>query len=199
MFTGLIEHQATVVDTAATAAGCRIVLDPDGWGHEPAVGDSIAVNGCCLTLVEGPAGTLAFDVIPQTLTLTTLGGLSAGDRVNLEAAASMQSRFDGHMVQGHIEGTGAVVEVTDDDTGRRLRVHLDAGMARCCVPQGSIAIDGVSLTISGCGDDWIEVALIPLTLERTTLGQLRPEDRVNIETDVLARHVARLLDAQRQP
>ena len=192
MFTGLIEHIGRVAETAETPAGRRLVLDSCDWAHVPADGASIAVNGCCLTVVAG--GSLAFDVIPQTLELTNLGTLQPGDRVNLEAAATMATRFDGHLVQGHVEGTGAVASVIDDDTGRRLRVEVGEAAARLCVAQGSITLQGVSLTVADLGEDWIEVALIPATLEHTTLGQVQVSDRLNVETDMFARHVARLLD-----
>jgi riboflavin synthase len=194
VFTGLIEQQGVVLRADASADGRRLVVSAGNWTHEPAIGASFAVNGCCLTVVEREGDALAFDVIPQTLAMTTLGDLKAASAVNLEAAATMQSRFDGHMVQGHVDGVGTIAACTDDADGRRLRVELDPSLAELCVAQGSIAIDGVSLTVSDLGDDWIEVALIPLTLRETTLGATCCGDRVNVETDMLARHVARLME-----
>lgn len=194
MFTGLIEQQGIVQSVDDTSDGRRLLVSVGQWAHERAIGASIAVNGCCLTVVKCAGDGLAFDVIPQTLTMTTLGELKAGSAVNLEAAATMEDRFDGHMVQGHVDGTGTVQASTDDNNGRRLRIQLDSTLADLCVAQGSITIDGVSLTVASLGDDWIEVALIPLTVRETTLGERSCGDRVNVETDMLARHVARLLE-----
>ncbi|MCH2136444.1 MAG: riboflavin synthase [Phycisphaerales bacterium] len=178
-----------------TSTGCRLIIDPAQWGHRPDPGDSIAVSGCCLTVVEDQqSDTLSFDVIQQTLTKTRLGAIDAADRVNLEPAATLASRLDGHLVQGHVDAIGRVVAALDTpDQGRRLRLEAPVDVLDLCVQQGSIAIDGVSLTIADLGDTWLEVALIPMTLELTTLGDLREGNCVNIETDMLARHVQRLL------
>lgn len=199
MFTGLIDQQGVVLRADASADGRRLVVSGGNWALKPAIGASIAVNGCCLTVADHEDEGLAFDVIPQTLAMTTLGDLNEGSMVNLEAAATMQTRFDGHMVQGHVDGTGTITACTDDEDGRRLRVQLEASLADLCVAQGSIAIEGVSLTVSALDDDWIEVALIPLTLRETTLGAKACGDCVNVETDMIARHVARLMARQQHP
>ncbi len=175
----------------------RLIVNGQGWSHRPAEGDSIAVAGCCLTMVSWQTGMLAFDVIPQTLQRTTMGTLVAGQQVNLEAAMQAQARLDGHVVQGHIDQTGTVVAVKRaSEGGHRVQVQVAQEAQDLCVEQGSIAIDGVSLTIAGMHADSLEVALIPTTLSGTTLGALEVGDRVNVETDVLARHVARLIESQ---
>jgi riboflavin synthase len=176
--------------------GLRLQIDPSGWGHEPAIGDSVAVNGCCLTLVSRDAqGVWAFDVIPQTLSLTVLGAMQPGEAVNLEAAARLDAALDGHLVQGHIDGVARVVARTEDATGDvRLRLSLASELLDLCVVQGSIALHGVSLTVAQVDDQWFEVALIPLTMRQTVLGATAVGDQLHVETDVLARHVARLLE-----
>ncbi|MEN0019465.1 MAG: riboflavin synthase, partial [Planctomycetota bacterium] len=183
-----------------TPAGRRLRILPDnGWAGDPrtdaiAHGASIAISGCCLTVAEAPDGkTLAFDVIPETLEKTTLGGLTEGDRVNLEPAATATTALDGHIVQGHVEGTGRVVRIDTDD-GWRVRIAAERPLMEAIVPKGSVTIDGVSLTIAAVepGDDdggWFEVALIPTTLELTTLGGLSEGSRVNLETDAMVRAV----------
>lgn len=197
MFTGLIQHVGTVVSASSSTTGIRLIVDGQGWLHRPTEGDSIAVAGCCLTLVPSQEGMLAFDVIPQTLQLTTLGTLGAGQQVNLEAAMGAQGRLDGHVVQGHVDATGTVVAVKiAPEEGHRVQVQVAHGVLALCVEQGSITLDGVSLTIAGMGPETLEVALIPTTISDTTLGALEVGDQVNVETDVLARHVARLVEAQ---
>lgn len=138
---------------------------------------------------------LAFDVIPQTLDMTTLGALAVGRRVNVEAAMRSDARLDGHVVQGHVDAMGTVVAVTQDaKSGIRIRVQVPERVSDLCVEQGAITIDGVSLTIADLGNDWMEVALIPTTSQDTTLGTIEAGDTVNVETDMLARHVARLVE-----
>ncbi len=180
----------------------RLEINPGSWKHAPALGDSIAVSGCCLTLAhfaKNPrmrARGWGFDVIPQTLAVTTLGGLKAGDRVNLEHALRADGLLGGHMVQGHVDGVGRVLKVTSGDDWR-ARVQVPSHVAACMIPQGSITIDGVSLTIAAVGaargETAIEVALIPETLARTTLVDRRAGDLVNIEADMIAKTVVNVL------
>jgi len=199
MFTGIIQRVGTIVALEPTEAGRRLLVDPTGWSHAPGAGDSISVNGACLTVTpesfdEGGRPTrLVFDVITETLRRTSLGERSAGDRVNLEHASRADSMLDGHVVQGHVDAVAPVRSIRDDPSDWRLRVEADAETLLRVAPKGSIAIEGVSLTVAGVGEDWFEVALIPTTLERTTLGDLRAGDSVNVETDIIARQVVHAL------
>jgi riboflavin synthase len=190
MFTGIVLERGEVEAVDAGEAGARIRVRA-GLAGELKPGDSVAVNGACLTATEAGEGSFAADVINQTLELTTLGGLGAGDRVNLELALRASDRLGGHVVQGHIDGTATVASAEPDGFARRLRLELPDELAPFVVERGSIAIEGVSLTVSALGEGWAEVSLIPETLERTTLGEREAGDRVNVETDVLARYVLR--------
>ena len=192
MFTGIVEHQGRVLALRPQPAGARLEIDPCGWAHVPGDGDSIAVNGCCLTAVGvGTAGdrTLRFDVVPQTLGLTTVGALAAGDIVNLEHAATASTLMGGHVVQGHVDGVGRVLAVRTDGGEWRTRIAAPASVAPHLVERGSIAVDGVSLTLAAVGDDWFEVALIPATLAKTTLRDRAAGAAVNLEADCLAKMV----------
>lgn len=194
MFTGLIHQLGTIRSRERTDRGERLTLEAPGWSHRPATGDSIAVNGCCLTVADRSDG-LAFDVIPTTLARTTLGGLAPGDRVHLEHAATPSTLLGGHLVQGHVDGVGEVrFNGALDDGGWELRIAPPETVAPYLVERGSIAIEGVSLTIAAWCEGTLTVALIPETLERTTLGGLRNGDSVNLEPDCLAKMVATLLD-----
>ena len=198
MFTGIIEELGTVERIERTADAARLTirgpLVVDGAGH----GDSISVNGVCLTLVEQTPQTFTADVMAQTLSMSTLEGATAGSPVNLERAALVGGRLGGHIVQGHIDGTGTVLDVRPGEAWRVVRFSLSDALAPLVVDKGSIAIDGVSLTVSSISpadlaEQWFEVSLIPETLAATTLGALTVGDRVNLETDILARHVERML------
>ncbi len=160
-------------------------------------GDSIAVNGVCLTVVELlPGGQFTADVMAETLNRSNLGELRAGSRVNLERAAAVNSRLGGHIVQGHVDGTGQVVARTPSEHWEVVRIEIPASVARYVVEKGSITVDGISLTVSGLGDgppDWFEVSLIPTTRELTTLGSAPVGTRVNLEVDVIAKYVERLM------
>ena len=201
MFTGIVQHVGRITAVQPTPAGVRLTLDPCGWSHRPARGDSIAVSGTCLTVVQVDAGAWSFDVIPQTLARTTLGsmGSASGDAalqpgrsVNLEHAVLASTPMGGHIVQGHVDGVGRVAAIST--TGEwRVRIEPPADAASSIVAQGSITVDGVSLTVAGAAADgsWFEVALIPETLARTTLASLAVGDAVNIEVDHLAKLIAR--------
>lgn len=198
MFTGIIEELGQIEHIEHTADAARFTirgpLVVDGAGH----GDSIAVAGVCLTVVERTADTFTADVMAQTLAMSTLDEARVGSGVNLERAALVGGRLGGHIVQGHIDGTSTVLAVTPGEAWRVLRFSLSAELAPLVVGKGSIAIDGVSLTVSNISpatesDQWFEVSLIPETLTATTLGERTVGDRVNIETDILARHVERML------
>jgi riboflavin synthase len=192
MFTGIVSELGEVEAVTATDAGARLRVRA-GLASDLKPGDSVAVAGACLTATSVDDGAFEADVMNQTLSLTTLGELDAGDRVDLELPLRAEDRLGGHVVQGHVDGTGTVASLEEDGFAKRLRVELPEELASYVVERGSIAIEGASLTISAAGEDWIEVSLIPETLERTTLGSAQPGDRLNIECDVLARYVRRML------
>jgi len=192
VFTGLIEDVGTVESVDSTADGTRLRIATSLAGDiEP--GDSVAVNGACLTATAIDSGGFETEAMNQTLEVTALGGLRAGGRVNLELAMKASDRLGGHIVQGHVDGVGEVAAVGEDGFARRVRVALDAHLLRHLVERGSVALDGVSLTVAALGEDWIEVSLIPETLERTNLGEAEPGRKINVECDVIAKHVERLM------
>lgn len=189
MFTGIVEELGTVraVAPARLEIACRAVLDGTG------VGDSVAVNGCCLTVTDrGPDG-FAADVMGETLARTSLGGLEAGAQVNLERAVAVSDRLGGHIVQGHVDATAEVVAVEPAEGWTTMQVGLPASLAPYVAEKGSVTLDGVSLTVAGVHSATFSVALIPHTLEHTTLGSARPGTRLNLEADVIAKYVERLL------
>lgn len=194
MFTGIINELGTVEAVEGSDEGARLRIRAE-LASELEAGDSVAVNGACLTATS--AGTDAFeaDIMHQTLSLTTLGDLDSDSRVNLELPLRAADRLGGHVVQGHVDGTATVVEVSEDGFAKRLRLELPDELLPYVVERGSIAIEGVSLTVAELTGSALEVSLIPETLERTTLGSLVPGARVNVECDVLARYVRRQLEA----
>ncbi len=197
MFTGLIGDVGEVAEIEPAAEGARLRI-ASRLGGELAPGDSISVNGACLTAVDADEAGFRADAMNQTLRLTSLGGLEPGDRVNLELPLRVGDRLGGHMVQGHVDGTAEVIESTDDGFARRLRVELAETLATQVVEHGSVALDGVSLTVSGLGDGWLEVSLIPETLERTNLGDAGPGRRLNVECDLIGKYVDRLMTPLRE-
>jgi riboflavin synthase len=192
MFTGLVQDIGRVEGVDGGADGSRLRIATT-LGPEIGLGDSIAVNGVCLTATEADAGGFATEAMNQTLEVTVIGALAAGARVNLELATRADERLGGHIVQGHADGSGRVTDVTEDGFARRIRVELPPELRRYVVDKGSVALNGVSLTISALGDTWVEVSLIPETLERTNLGDAAPGDAWNVEVDVIAKYVERLL------
>lgn len=198
MFTGIIEEIGEIVDIAPSGDGIRLSLRAPGAVVGVRHGDSIAVSGVCLTVVAWNEHGFTADVMKQTLDMSTLGGARVGTRVNIERATAAGGRLGGHIVQGHIDGTGRVVDVRPGAQWRVVRIAMPAHLAPLVVDKGSIAVDGVSLTVSavsaaGAPTAWFEVSLIPETLQATTLGERVTGDVVNLETDILARHVQRLL------
>jgi len=192
MFTGIVKELGRVEAVDASDDGARLRISA-GVASELAEGDSVAVNGACLTATSVGDGAFEADVMHQTLSLTTLGELDADSAVNLELPLRASDRLGGHVVQGHVDGTATVTDITEDGFAKRLRIELPDELLPYVVERGSIAIEGVSLTIADLTDSGLEVSLIPETLERTTLGSLEPGDRVNVECDVLARYVRRQL------
>ena len=193
MFTGLIQHVGTLRSFAPVAGGgARLSVDVGALAAESKLGDSIAIDGCCLTVTELNGTTASFDAVPETLRRTTLGGLQNGSRVNLECAMLPATRLGGHFVQGHVDTTATLESKVEG--GRWVECHFklaDAAPAPQIVEKGSIAVDGISLTVAGCGPEpgqfW--VTLIPETLARTTLGERKKGQKVNIETDILGKYV----------
>ena len=173
-------------------SGAKIELETS-LASDIQLGDSIAVNGVCLTATEVSGSGFSADAMQQTLSLTSLGGLEAGTPVNLELALRADQRLGGHIVQGHVDGVGQVASLTEDGFSLRVRVTIPEALANYVVPQGSITLEGVSLTVTECGDDWAEVALIPETRERTTLGNLEVGQAINVECDVIAKYVERMV------
>lgn len=192
MFTGIIEELGEVTAWQPNGDAARITVRAPLAASDASHGDSISVGGVCLTVVDQGPDWFTADVMAESIAMSTLGGIAAGDRVNIERAAQVGDRLGGHIVQGHIDGTSTVLAVTPGSAWRVLRFSLAADLAPLVAHKGSIAIDGISLTVSAVGDDWFEVSLIPETLAATTLGAAVVGHSVNIETDILARHVARL-------
>ena len=193
MFTGLVSDMGAIERLVPRQGGARLSLRPrtlpvDGL----ALGESVACSGVCLTVVERGGGVVAFDAVPETLSRTTVGTWRTGTLVNLERALALGDRLGGHLVQGHVDAVGEVLSRSAEGQGARLAISLPAAIAPLVAEKGSIAVDGVSLTVASAGRDRFEVALIPETLARTTLGEARPGTKVNLEADVVARHVARL-------
>lgn len=195
MFTGIVQAVGSIDSITPSPAGQRLIVRPNNWPHRPALGESIAVSGCCLTLADRLADArLAFDVIPQTLSLTTLGGLVPGSIVNLEPAVTAATLMSGHLVQGHVDGVGRVERVDRQD-GWRVRIRPPTPLMEFIIPQGSIAVEGVSLTVAavdlgaGAEPPWFEVALIPTTLALTNLGALSAGSACNLEVDAIAKTV----------
>jgi riboflavin synthase len=195
MFTGIVKELGTVEAVESSADGARLRITA-ALTSELGDGDSVSVNGACLTATEVTGDSFAADVMHQTLELTTLSQLQTGSSVNLELPLRAADRLGGHVVQGHVDGTGTVAEVSEDGFARRVRVELPDDLLPYVVEHGSIALEGVSLTVAGLDDPFVEVSLIPETLERTTLGGVEAGDRLNVECDVLARYVRRQLETE---
>lgn len=198
MFTGIVEELGTVEALLDQGDAVRLTVRGPHVTLDAALGDSIAVNGCCLTVAERDQETFTADVMRETLEKTSLGDLTPGARVNLERAVTPQTRLGGHIVQGHVDGTGQVRRRTPSEHWEVVEVSLPAAIARYLVPKGSVTVDGISLTVVDVGPDSFTVSLIPETLARTTLGFKQAGDRVNLEVDVIAKYVERLLDPTTQ-
>ncbi|MGW5420798.1 riboflavin synthase [Streptomyces sp. NPDC003943] len=193
MFTGIVEELGEVVAVEQLADASRFRLRGPVVTEGAQHGDSIAVNGVCLTVVEFGDGEFTADVMAETLKRSSLGALEVGSRVNLERPMAVGGRLGGHIVQGHVDGTGTVLEREPSEHWEIVKVGLPAQLARYVVEKGSITVDGVSLTVVEVGDDWFTISLIPTTLALTTLGIKQPGAPVNLEVDVIAKYVERLL------
>ncbi len=192
MFTGLIQDLGKVESLNSSSDGARLRISTM-LAPEIALGDSVAVNGVCLTATAADDSGFETEAMNQTLTVTALGAVVAGDSVNLELAMKASERLGGHIVQGHVDGVGEVVAIAEDGFARRVRIELSPELLRYAVDKGSITLDGVSLTVAELGESWVEVSLIPETLERTNFGGVAVADKVNVESDVVAKYVERLL------
>lgn len=197
MFTGLIEALGTLQELRRSALGGKVAVATDLPLVEVKVGDSIAVNGACLTVTALGSGRFSADVSLETLDRTTLGTLSHGAVVNLERALRLGDRLGGHLVTGHVDGVAKISERIRQGNAWRIRCQLDPGLARLLVAKGSVALDGISLTVNEVGADFFSVMVIPHTLEQTTLARCQVGDSVNIETDLIGKYVARLVDTGR--
>jgi riboflavin synthase len=198
LFTGIVQTKLKIGAITPVPVGVRLSIERAGWMPLPkglvlALGDSVCVSGVCLTLAEISDKTMGFDVIPETLRVTRLGALKPGDSVNIEPAMTPSSQFGGHIVQGHVDGVGRVVSAGQSGQEWRVRVALPAELMDYMVPKGSVTLDGVSLTLAALGPDWAEVALIPTTLEVTTLGNLKSGEVINVEADVFAKTVVHFM------
>jgi riboflavin synthase len=182
VFTGIVRERGRI----ASFEDGRLVVE---CATRANVGDSVALDGVCLTVVHAQNGHLAFDVVPETLARAK----PFADEVNVEPALAAGDPMGGHVVQGHVDGTARIRDVQPEETGRRIRVDLPQDLLRYCVEKGSIALDGVSVTVAGVDDEGVEIALVPHTLEQTTLGSRAPGDFVNVEVDILAKYVERLI------
>ena len=198
MFTGIVEELGTVAAVADQGDAIRLSIRATTVLEGTGLGDSIAVNGCCLTVTEHDGEVWTADVMQETLDKTSLAGVQPGDRVNLERAVTADKRLGGHIVQGHVDGVGEIVSRTPSEHWEVVEIAMPTELSRYLVDKGSITVDGVSLTVVEAGDDRFTVSLIPETLARTTLGTRQPGDRVNLEVDVIAKYVERLLPYTRE-
>ena len=189
MFTGLVQAMGTIVAWEPRGGAVRLRVDLGSWEHRPVAGSSISVDGCCLTVVEAGERHLCFDAVQETLAKTTLGDRRVGSRVNLEHAVRADALLGGHIVQGHVDGVGRITRVQAVPGDWRIEVRPPEGLMEYMTPKGSVAIDGVSLTLASVGAETFGIALIPETLDRTTLGALVAGARVNIEADAIAKTV----------
>jgi riboflavin synthase len=200
VFTGIVEELGELIDRHERPDAARFIISGPLSSSDARPGDSIAVNGVCLTVVEVTGGVFAADVIGETLRRSSLGAAQAGDRLNLERAAKLGERIGGHLVQGHVDGTGIVISRVPPQEAapwELVRIGMPAGLARYVVEKGSITVDGVSLTVIEAGADEFSVGLIPTTQQLTTLGLRRPGELVNLEVDVIAKYVERMVSDQR--
>jgi riboflavin synthase len=193
MFTGIVRERGRVAaaEQGQNGQGVTLRIDAPATAAVSKPGDSIAVAGCCLTATAVENGSLEFDAVPETIARSNLGRLAAGAEVNLEPALRVGEPLGGHFVQGHVDGVARVRSLDPDGEGARLQLDLDPELLRYCVEKGSLTVDGVALTVAGLDDDSVEIALVPFTLQETTLSALAPGDEVNVEVDLLAKYAER--------
>ena len=199
MFTGIVEELGSVAGIEDQGDALRLTIHAEHVLSDAGLGDSISVNGCCLTIAERDGDTWTADVMQETLDKTSLAGVQPGDKVNLERAVTPTTRLGGHIVQGHVDGVGIIASRSPSEHWEVVEIEMPGDLAKYMVDKGSITVDGVSLTVVEAKDDRFTVSLIPETLARTTLGTRQPGDRVNLEVDVIAKHVEKLLNAGHIP
>jgi riboflavin synthase len=199
IFTGLIIEVGRVRQIKRRDDGAFLAIEARKVLEGTRIGDSISINGVDLTVIEMDADSFSADASLETLGRSTLGGLRIGDRVNLERALAVGERLGGHMVQGHVDGTGSLITVLQEGNAYRMKFRIPLELARYIAMKGSITVDGISLTVAGLGEDWFEVAIIPHTWRETTLSELRGGSKVNLEVDVLAKYVERLMQTEKAP
>ncbi len=197
MFTGIVEELGCIVSVERGATSACVCISGPLVTSDARIGDSIAVNGVCLTVTSVHDGKFTADVMDETLRRSSLGGLEAGSGVNLERPLTLADRLGGHLVQGHVDATAGLLDRTPGENWEIVRFELPHAVQQYVVEKGSITVDGVSLTVADRGDDWFSVSLIPTTLELTTLGRKKPGERVNLEVDVIAKYVERMLPGGR--
>jgi riboflavin synthase len=202
MFTGIIAELGAVSATEPVNGGARLVINASSTLEGLKIGDSVAVNGVCLTVVNRTEGTFSVQVVDESLARSSLGGLDEGSRVNLERPLAANGRLDGHIVQGHVDGVGVVASIDDEGDASRMRITIPSSLDRYIVEKGSITVDGTSLTVTALSEPdaneaWFEIVLIPHTLAVTVFGSAEPGTQVNLEVDVIAKYVERMLGAQR--
>ncbi len=193
MFTGIIEEMGVVKSVEETSSGKQFIISASEVLSDLKIGDSIAVNGVCLTAIEITKSSFKLDLVHETLNKSNLGELNKNSHVNLERAMRLSDRLGGHILQGHVETTGVILNIQPEGDSSVMTIGIDPKWIRYCIPKGSIAIDGVSLTVANMTNNFIEIALIPHTLEVTNLGQKTKGDSINIETDIIGKYVERLL------
>ena len=193
MFTGIVRERGRIAAVEGDGVARRLDVDAPATAAQLAVGDSVSIGGCCLTATAVSNGRFSVTAVPESLSRTTLASLAPGDEVNLETPTRAGEPLGGHYVQGHVDGTGTVVSVEPEEEGARVRIETAPELLRYCVEKGSVAVDGVSLTITALRDGDFEVALVPHTLAETTFGALSAGDEVNLEVDVLAKYVEKLI------
>jgi riboflavin synthase len=193
VFTGIVEELGTVAELDVTPSGARLGVRAEKLAPLAAIGDSISISGCCLTIVEIDDAILRFDAVPETLSRTSLGALAAGDHVNLEDALRAGEPFGGHLVQGHVDGVGTIASIEREGDGYRMAIATPSDLLRYLAEKGSIGVAGISLTVAALRDDGFEVAVIPHTWNSTTISGWEVGDQVNLEVDVIAKYVERLL------
>ena len=192
MFTGIVEEIGTVEQIITGARSCSLKIKADRILSDAHIGDSIAVNGVCLTVTDFNVSHFTADVMPETMQRTGLGKLAKGSRVNLERAMQLNGRFGGHIVSGHIDGTGTVIGMTRDDNAIWVKIAADRGITRYIVEKGSVTLDGISLTIAEVGAESFAVSIIPHTAEQTTLSERKIGDKINIECDIIGKYIEKL-------
>ena len=198
MFTGIVVDQGTVRKAKVSGGILQLEVEAPKTARDLSIGDSVAVNGVCLTATDAGRRRFSVEAIPETLALTTLDAVSKGTTVNLELAARLGDRIGGHLVQGHVDGVAKAVRVEEDEGSRRMWFEVDESVLQYMVPKGSVTLDGVSLTLVEVGRTSFQVAIIPHTLEATTLGAVRPGVRVNVEVDQVAKYIHRFMNNGRE-